>query len=154
MRGYVYELCGKKFFAFGGASSHDIDDGILDRADFDSDDAFREAYVVWYCSGKRFRANHLSWWKEELPSDEEIKLGMDNLQAHNNEVDYIISHCCSNYTQTLVSSRYRDFDKLTTAFNAIEENVKFKKWYFGHYHMDKAIDDKHILMYHDIVRIE
>ncbi len=29
MRGYVFELCGKKIFAFGGASSHDIQDGIL-----------------------------------------------------------------------------------------------------------------------------
>ena len=37
MRGYVFDLCDKKFFAFGGASSHDIDDGILDRKDFQSD---------------------------------------------------------------------------------------------------------------------
>ena len=29
MRGQVYELEGKKIFTFGGASSHDIDGGIL-----------------------------------------------------------------------------------------------------------------------------
>ena len=35
MRGYVFEFDGKRFFCLGGASSHDISDGILDRADFD-----------------------------------------------------------------------------------------------------------------------
>ena len=34
IRGNVYDFCGKKFFAFGGASSHDIRDGILDLEDF------------------------------------------------------------------------------------------------------------------------
>lgn len=152
MRGYIFDLCGKSFFAFGGASSHDIQHGILDRADYDSDDAFKRAYAEWYYSGKMFRVNHMSWWKEEMPSDEEIQFGMDNLLAHDNNVDFIVSHCCSNYTQTRLNSGY-GFDKLTTAFNAIENNVQFKKWYFGHYHGDEAIDDKHILMYHDIVRI-
>ena len=35
MRGEMYEIDGAKFFAFGGASSHDITDGILDGADPD-----------------------------------------------------------------------------------------------------------------------
>ena len=30
MRGQVFELAGKKIFTFGGASSHDIDGGILE----------------------------------------------------------------------------------------------------------------------------
>ena len=34
MRGHVFELCGKKFFAFGGASSHDIQDGILEPDEY------------------------------------------------------------------------------------------------------------------------
>lgn len=153
MRGQIFELCGKKFFAFGGASSHDTQDGILDRDDFSSDDDFIRTMRVWDIMGKRFRINHVSWWKEEMPSDEEIQFGMDNLLAHNNEVDFIVSHCCSSYTQSLISKAYTSVDKLTTAFNAIEDNIKFKKWYFGHYHRDVAIDDKHILMYRDIVRI-
>ena len=34
MRGYVFDICDKKIFAFGGASSHDIQDGILDPKHF------------------------------------------------------------------------------------------------------------------------
>lgn len=152
MRGHIFDLCGKTIFAFGGASSHDIQNGILDRADFETDDAFKRAYAEWYYSGKMFRVNHVSWWKEEMPSDEEIRFGIDNLLSHNNEVDFIVTHCCSNYTQGLLSHSY-GFDKLTTAFNVVENNVRFKKWYFGHYHRDVALDDKHILMYDNIVRI-
>ncbi len=33
MRGYIFNLCGKKIFSFGGASSHDVEDGILDETD-------------------------------------------------------------------------------------------------------------------------
>lgn len=38
-RGQVFEIEGKKFFTFGGASSHDIQGGVLDRNDpnFDAD---------------------------------------------------------------------------------------------------------------------
>ncbi|MBR6850453.1 MAG: metallophosphoesterase, partial [Lachnospiraceae bacterium] len=33
MRGQIYEICGKKIFTFGGASSHDIGGGILEKDD-------------------------------------------------------------------------------------------------------------------------
>lgn len=33
MRGQIYELCGRKIFTFGGASSHDISGGILELDD-------------------------------------------------------------------------------------------------------------------------
>lgn len=44
MRGYVFELCGKKIFAFGGASSHDIQDGILDPSSFANVKDFKKTY--------------------------------------------------------------------------------------------------------------
>ena len=28
------------------------------------------------------------------------------------------------------------------------------RWYFGHYHMDRKIDARHILLYHAIVPLE
>ena len=36
MNGYIFDICDKKIFAFGGAQSHDICDGILDEGDFAS----------------------------------------------------------------------------------------------------------------------
>jgi len=63
MRGQVYELEGKKIFTFGGASSHDIDGGILELDDPD----FKKKKKALDKGWKPYRINHLSWWKEELP---------------------------------------------------------------------------------------
>ena len=42
---------------------------------------------------KMFRVNHLSWWKRELPNQEEMDNGIKNLELNNNKVDYILTHC-------------------------------------------------------------
>ena len=66
MRGQVFELARLTFFTMGGAASHDIEDGILSL----DDPSFERKY--WMLQRKeraRFRINHMSWWKEELPSD-------------------------------------------------------------------------------------
>lgn len=44
--------------------------------------------------GEMLRINHISWWKEELPTDEEMAFGLENLKANEDKVDFIISHCC------------------------------------------------------------
>ena len=42
-RGQVFEIEGKTFFTFGGASSHDVQGGILDREDANYDDDLLKA---------------------------------------------------------------------------------------------------------------
>ena len=34
-----------------------------------------------------------------------------------------------------------------------EENVKYKHWYFGHYHMDGKLTNKKTVLYYDIIKI-
>ena len=65
----MFELEGKKFFTFGGAASHDIQGGILDRNDCDFDYERRKAID----SDLPFRIVHESWWEEELSNEEEMK---------------------------------------------------------------------------------
>ena len=76
MRGQVFELEGKKIFTFGGASSHDIDGGILEPDDPD----YKKKKEKLDRGDKPYRINRVSWWKEELPSEEEMKEGRENLQ--------------------------------------------------------------------------
>lgn len=80
MRGYVFKICDKKIFAFGGASSHDIDDGILNEMDFDSYNDFRAAWKEWDKKGKMFRVNHYTWWSDEMPNEKEKERGIENLK--------------------------------------------------------------------------
>lgn len=154
MRGYVFELCGKTFFAFGGAGSHDVDDGILDRADFGSEREFQKTYKNWSRAGKMFRINHQSWWAEELPTQKEMDRGRKNLEAHGNRVDFVISHCLP---QTLVYIFFRfgnKADVLTNYFNELMQNgLQIGAWHCGHYHVDRWLLNKFRVLYHDIIRI-
>ena len=149
MRGQVYELEGKKIFTFGGASSHDISGGILELDDLNFKKKKKELDTGW----KPYRINHLSWWKEELPSVEEMEEGQRNLQKHNQEVDFIVTHCASSSTAALLSHGLYKPDLLTDYLEDIRQNVKFKKWFFGHYHDNRNVNAEEILLWEQIIRI-
>lgn len=38
-----------------------------------------------------YRVKDLSWWEEELPTDEEMQHGINVLKENNNMVDFIIT---------------------------------------------------------------
>ena len=152
-RGQVFTIQGKTFFTFGGAASHDIQGGVLDRKDPNYDNLVKKAKK----ERLPYRILHESWWPEELPSEEEMQEGIRNLEKVNYKVDYVISHCCSTRVQdTLDPAPYKLFaaDVLTEYFEQLEEKLEFTDWYFGHYHMDQRIDNKHMLLYKSIVKLE
>lgn len=153
MRGYIFEICDKKIFAFGGASSHDIQDGILDRENFVSEEEFKDTVHEWYTKDKWFRINHMSWWKQELPNEEEMEFGRRNLKEHDNRVDFIVSHCCPQRVASAFSNGSYKADQLTNYFNEIDDSVEFTKWFFGHYHDNAQILGKYHLLYEQIVRV-
>lgn len=153
MRGYIFDICGKKIFAFGGASSHDIRDGILDREDFNSDEDFEKTVNEWYLKDKWFRINHISWWSQEMPSQEEMNFGLKTLADNGNKVDYIISHCCPQEVASIFSNGSYKPDKLTQYFNDVKNAVDFDKWFFGHYHDNMQILGNFYLLYEQIVRV-
>ena len=119
MRGEIYDIEGKKFFCFGGASSHD----------------------------KYLRKENVDWWPDEIASREEMEYGVENLSKAENKVDYVITHCCSTDVQNMIGIGYEQ-DSMTQYFKFLDEEIEYKHWYFGHYHLDRKIDGKHTCMYH------
>ena len=75
MRGQVFEIDGITFFAMGGAASHDIQDGILDPAS----PGFEQEYWFKRRTRQMFRVKGISWWPQEMPSEEEP--GKDQLEG-------------------------------------------------------------------------
>ena len=152
-RGQVFRIEGKTFFTFGGASSLDIAGGVFKRSDPD----FRLKTKRARERGLPYRILGESWWPEELPSKEEMLEGIENLDRAGNEVDYIITHCCSTRIQDRLvpnpGCTYKP-DVLTDYLDRIEEKVSYKHWFFGHYHDDMNIDNKHTLLYREIVSME
>lgn len=152
MRGYIFDLCGKSFFAFGGASSHDVRDGILDPCDYESGEAFARVYKEWSEHGRQFRVNHFSWWEQELPSMDEKMLGLKSLGEHDWKVDFVITHCLPQMVASAYG--YHEPDAATQYFNAVlESGTEFKDWFCGHYHRDDDYMGKYHVRYYRIERI-
>ena len=72
MRGEIFDIDNKKIFAFGGAKSHDIQDGILNLDE-------EEKIYEYRKRGAYFRIRDFSWWDLELPIEEEMQNGISNL---------------------------------------------------------------------------
>ena len=150
-RGQVFTIEDKKFFAFGGASSHDIQDGIIDGFDPNWKDKAKSLDK----QGKyMYRIKGLSWWEQELPTEEEMQTGLDNLAKHNNKVDFILSHSPSTSQLYLLGGKgLYEPDRLSNYLEEIRVNTEYKKHFMGHMHINKAINDKDIVLYEQIVRI-
>lgn len=111
-RGQVFEIEGKKFFTMGGAQSHD----------------------------KQFRTEYVSWWPEEMPNYMEYEEALYNLEQNKWKVDYILTHCAPASIQKAISEKYKT-DVLTLFLEQIAAQTSYKKWYFGHYHIDFCVQN-------------
>lgn len=124
-RGEIYTINDKKIFIFGGGRSIDKDR----------------------------RIPKISWWHQEEPSAKEFEHGLNNLEKHNWKVDYIITHDCP-------SSIYDTFNynenntSLQKYLEIIKNKTEFKNWYFGHYHIDKKIDNRFFALYNNVMEIK
>ena len=146
MRGEIFDIDNKKIFAFGGAKSHDIQDGILNLDE-------EEKIYNYRKRGSYFRIRDFSWCDLELPTNQEMENGIENLEKVNYKVDYIISHCCPTSIQALINPIYKR-DILTDYLQQISEKCTFKKWYFGHYHDYRQVNAQFTLLYEDILPLE
>ena len=149
MRGQVFDIDGTTIFAFGGAASHDVEDGILDAFDPDLKD---KARALRKAGKYRYRINHLSWWEREMPDRSEYDEGMANLERYGFDVDYVITHCPP--TTVLRQMGFDDPDDMARYFQDIKDCTRFRTWYFGHLHEDCALPwERAVALYGNIVQI-
>lgn len=154
MRGEVFELDGKRIFAFGGASSHDIRDGIVDPADYPDRKSLNRELRSRYLRWQQFRVKGVSWWPQEIPSEAEMAHGMETLASVGNKVDYVVTHCLPQEVAYLFSFGLYKSDPLMMYFNQLLHNgLQFDRWYCGHYHVDRRAMAKFDILYTDIRRI-
>ena len=149
-RGQVFELGGKRIFAMGGASGHDIRDGILEP----DDPLFLERFQTLNAQGAPFRVNHRSWWKEELPSEAEYREARTNLEKAGWAVDYIIPHCAPTIIQNALLREFSTPDALTDSLEEVCRQCRFKHHFFGHCHSNLVLQQKYVLLYEQILRLK
>lgn len=124
MRGEVFTIDGVKIFCMGGAASHD----------------------------KHLRKEGVSWWPQEIPSKAEFDHAIETLEKHNWQVDLIVTHCAPKSVQAKIKDWYEN-DEVTSFLQLVEENCRFSHWYFGHYHVDVQVDEKHTAVYQNILQV-
>ena len=107
-----------------------------------------------------------------MPSDEEYEEAIRNLGKVNFEVDVVLTHCApegyigknmrpvynSDISRVLAENMAgvvdRSGNRLTEFLDSLitDHGLKFKHWYFGHYHRD--IDwDKFSLMFYRVMSL-
>lgn len=127
-RGKIYNIEGMNFLNLDGALSVDKSSRIL-NVDYFSDE-------LWN-------------YEEEIDC-------LNLLDKYNWEVDYVVSHTCPNSIMKvmfkecfyLIDDYWREKYRDPTAifFNhLLEENLKFKKWFFGHFHDDREYNNFYCL---------
>lgn len=83
----------------------------------------------------------------EEASHEECLLARENLLKNKGQVDYILTHkyetdACKTISQPLLS--------LT---KWVEETVTYNQWFSGHWHISQTVDEKHQVVYDDLIRL-
>ena len=126
-RGEIFTFNNQTFFCFGGARSID----------------------------KAYRKEGKSWWPQEIPNAKEMANGADKLYECNYKVDFILTHCAPNYVTDILFPYENQHDDVTNYLEkVVRQNTDFKKWFIGHYHIDRSYDDqKYNILYHDILEI-
>ncbi len=120
-RGQVYELAGKKIFTMGGGYSTD---------------AF-------------MRQEGVSWWPEdEMPTEADFAEADKNLDAHNRQVDFIITHTAPYETLPFFCVPHEKERALNINLEKIRETTQYKHWFMGHLHEDcDTWRNQHLLLW-------
>jgi predicted phosphodiesterase len=131
IRGQVFNIQGLTFFTFGGGLSYDKDQ----------------------------RTEGLNWWPQEIPDDLEFAEGKRNLKGYDWNVDYVITHDCPLKMLEKVKGVSRKTmsygvkkSELNTMLQFFADNAVFKRWFFGHYHVDWTFD-KYTCVFNDLIRL-
>ena len=117
--GEVYEFAGRRCIVIGGAYSVD----------------------------KPFRlANGLEWWANEQPSEETKQKVERRLNQENWKIDVVLSHTSPQKyiprEKFLAGVEQSTVDYSTEVWlDSIEERLIYDRWYCGHYHTRKVIDN-------------
>lgn len=147
MRGEMFDIEGSKFFAFGGAPSHDISDGILDVNDPQWQ---KKARKLEKQQKYMYRVKGLSWWEEEIPSEKEKMHALKTLVDYHWKCDYVLTHEGPASDVIMIGRRVNDF---SIWLETVRGRLHYKHWFFGHHHMNKNINTKEHVLYEQIVRI-
>ncbi len=121
--GHIFTIEGKNIFVYGGGESDDID----------------------------ARMENDSWWLEELPTGEKSVEAINRLDSFQGDLDYVITHQAYPKIESALTGISERDHGLNTILNHISKNIKFDRWFFGKYHVDKTIPPKYVGVFNQVI---
>lgn len=97
-----------------------------------------------------------------MPSHEDFKKAQVNLKRFKNAVDLVFTHTCprSIKLQLPLSLHLRNMaeklgylDPTEEMLEKFLEQLKFGKWYFGHFHLDYEVDERFTSIFDKILPV-
>ena len=154
LRGQRYEIGERTFFTMGGAGSRIL--RILKP-----NDPLLRVKSEWFSFRKaQFWIEHVNWFRQELPGESEYQTARKTLDECGWSVDYIITHCAPTSIQNMLDLREAQEkgsylpNRLTDFLDELVKRARFQYWFLGHYHGDAVINDKYVILYEKMIRLD
>ena len=129
LRGEIFTFEEKTFFCMGGGESEDA----------------------------HMRTEGRTWWKEEMPSTEELMNGARNLKEAGYKVDYVLTYEAPALAKDFIrlhSNQEMHITTLNTYLQELMRSVEYDHWYFGSLHMDLNISKKMTAVFNEVLPIK
>ena len=106
------------------------------------------------------RIKNFTWWEQESITDEDISNSIKNTKGKH--IDYVFTHCCplsvfkdnAPWLITLLGINQKLINhESENHLDVLMDCINFDKWFFGHYHVDKCLDNKFTCVFRDFIRL-
>lgn len=92
-----------------------------------------------------------------MPNREEMAEGRRNLKAVDYKVDFVITHEMPTESLKLYCALYKHAglkpDNLNQYLERLRGRLEYVKWFSGHYHDNRQLTSKDIVVYDQIIRV-
>ena len=121
-RGQVFDIAGTRIFTMGGGYSRD----------------------------KALRTEGVSWWPQEMPTEEEYAEAEENLRKAGFKVDYILTHTAPEETMMQFHPFHPEEARLNFFLEWVREHTEYKHWYLGHMHQNRDLWRNQTVLWYDV----
>ena len=126
MRGQIFTIEGRTIFAMGGGEDPEMEPDENDDASL----------------------------HKEIPTSQEMMNGVAAMERCRYQVNYIVTHEPPARTRDfllLSANKSLRVTSLGAYFDALAQQARYGKWFFGSMHMDRFVSDKQIALFRNIV---
>lgn len=88
-----------------------------------------------------------------MPTDDELKYAVDNLQSRRKRVDLIVTHEAPASVKRLID-RSAAVNDLNIFLDTVMKNTHYGKWFFGALHQDRQVSDQLICVFEEVHKID